>query len=1799
MHPIGYQALREKLNAEPGDLLVELNSDRSPMRPHLTNAMLHIERPDFVDLMLGVLSRAIGCKSSPTLRNQLYGFLSGSEFFRVVVHQKLLDRRFGTGDTAWPVMANYLSIAEGMVATVAEAWRVVHPVVLELLEQIKVWNETGWKAPADGQELLQRVIGGVKSAREQQQRLQERATMVARGVDLGPPPEDFRELSIFPAADDLKVKKPYLRANKIDGAYDDCEHYLDVQFRLLREDFMGPLRSGVSKYLDQVRLKQAIGRLQDIKLYYGVVILGAVASQSGLTYRIRFDTSKIKNIHRLMASKRLLYGALLCLSADNFETVYIATVQDKNPKDIVRGELEVIFEGPSAGHIQAIDYSTMDFTMVETTAYFESYRHVLEGLKDVKPADLPFQRYIVGCSCTGDNPPAYLRHLMFSYDLTCIAPPNLPMQSRFSLKHVLIQPHARWPTEADLGLDTSQLSALRLALSSEFAVIQGPPGTGKTYIGLKIVQVLLANLKAGLPSTLAQLNLRGPDPAANAPSHTASTSPILIVCYTNHALDQFLEGIFEYAAGGIVRVGGRSASEKMQQCAIAKLRDHRLISPVVRRRYAEVRGQVQERRNRTMVIARRMTMSDKGVLQFNVIEPFIQENHAWQLRPSDRNDFQGSPADFLNAWLDLAPLPCPPPGTVEDPSQLGEEQGRAVGGGEGGAAQGDGAVQAGPEGEAEEESSDDEAVETDETVFETKQRKLEDSDDENDGVTAMALQQLEAEEMAINFQELAAAQKAAPAALGAVGRAAGAAAPGAADGGWQVVGKKTSPKQLLKRLRTTKPMTPEEEQHVSSIWALKVNVRWRLYLTWVCRYRKNLSDKLVQESEGHDALVRELNELRMQGDIGILQRAKVIGMTTTGAARYRHVLQAVKPRIVVVEEAAEVLEAHIVTTLSSSCEHLILIGDHKQLRPNPTVYELAKTYKLDVSLFERMVQNKLPFRTLSTQHRMRPEISYVMRHIYENLLDHESVKQYDNIKGMKYNLFYIAHTEHEDHDDVLSSHSNNFEAQFVVALCRYLLQQGYTASQITILTPYTGQLLLLRQLMRERQATFDGVRVTSIDNYQGEENDIVLLSTVRSNNEGRVGFTNVSNRVCVALSRAKKGMYVFGNFEMLEKHSDLWRKILSDVAKSGKLGKQLPLVCQSHGRETSVGCGQDFAKVIDGGCSLQCAARLPCGHSCDRMCHPFDSDHELVECQKPCRRVFPICGHECTRACSADCGQCRTPVERELPCNHKQQMPCGADVRSQRCVAPCLRMLSCGRHRCSGRCGDPCPRMCVEKVEREYSCSHKNQVLCHQTEDDVPCQHPCNAELKCSHACKGTCGICKQGRLHKPCSEECKRPLVCGHLCEGQCCNGCPPCKKPCENRCPHSKCTKACGEPCVPCRELCSWRCTHHTCRRLCSEPCDRPRCDRPCSKRVRCQRCRREALCIGLCGEPCPVVCDRCDPARPYRQVFLGNEADADARFLQLEDCGHVVESTGMDHWMELEAAGSDRAEDGGAGSIQLKLCPICKTPVRRCVRYGVLVNAQLDDIEKVKAKIRRDERAVKQRFEAIKTEAVLSGLGGDLNASAASNRATANNVDILNFQLQCLKQVHRLTLLEPAISKDLLTVKKFVLALSDMLREQEVDDVEAELTRLDYQVLLAAAQRASRGGGLSPAPAELGRALLQAAQLLTGRLDSRKKALLKELEPVLRRYTGVSREEKNMIMQAMGFAQKGHWYKCPNGHIYCIGECGGASVEAKCPECKCVIGGTSHRLRDDNAVATEMDGATQPAFSEANNLNPLQFL
>jgi superfamily I DNA and/or RNA helicase len=105
---------------------------------------------------------------------------------------------------------------------------------------------------------------------------------------------------------------------------------------------------------------------------------------------------------------------------------------------------------------------------------------------------------------------------------------------------------------------------------------------------------------------------------------------------------------------------------------------------------------------------------------------------------------------------------------------------------------------------------------------------------------------------------------------------------------------------------------------------------------------------------------------------------------------------------------------------------------------------------------------------------------------------------------------------------------------------------------------------LIVQAMKDVES-LKGVLAQVVDNYQGEENDIILLSLVRSNEEKHIGFLKTENRVCVAMSRAKHALYIVGNMECLKNAAkvtpdeNIWVKINATLQEQNAIGKELVL----------------------------------------------------------------------------------------------------------------------------------------------------------------------------------------------------------------------------------------------------------------------------------------------------------------------------------------------------------------------------------------------------------------------------------------------------------------------------------------------------------------------------------------------------------------------------------------------------------------------------------------------------------------
>ncbi|KAF4199893.1 hypothetical protein CNMCM8927_004443 [Aspergillus lentulus] len=452
--------------------------------------------------------------------------------------------------------------------------------------------------------------------------------------------------------------------------------------------------------------------------------------------------------------------------------------------------------------------------------------------------------------------------------------------------------------------------------------------------------------------------------------------------------------------------------------------------------------------------------------------------------------------------------------------------------------------------------------------------------------------------------------------------------------------------------------------------------RKELYQIWTKEVIKLVHDKVTQLCSAHHIAKANFDNVRDEVDLRCLADADVIGVTTSGLARNLNMLRKLQSKVVMCEEAGEVLEAHLLTALLPSVEHAILIGDHLQLRPQVQNYELSREnpkggekYSLDISLFERLVESQsamglgLPFSTLETQRRMHPSIAQLVRNtLYPQIEDAESVSSYPEVVGMRRRLFWLDHREPEadaaNTSLLATSHWNEYEIQMTMAVVNHLVRQGkYHSGDIAVITPYLGQLHRLRQLFSQhftvtlgerdadqlesagfeagetvvktaqRATLLQTLRVATIDNFQGEEAKVVVISLVRSNSQNRCGFLRTSNRINVLLSRAQHGMYIIGNSETCT-HIPMWAQVIDILRQSGNIGSQLELQCPRHpDTPLLVSTPHQFLQLSpEGGCSLRCINRLPCGHACEQKCHS-ELLHNAAYCPQPCPRPRKGCTH--------------------------------------------------------------------------------------------------------------------------------------------------------------------------------------------------------------------------------------------------------------------------------------------------------------------------------------------------------------------------------------------------------------------------------------------------------------------------------------------------------------------------------------------------------------------------------------------
>jgi len=239
--------------------------------------------------------------------------------------------------------------------------------------------------------------------------------------------------------------------------------------------------------------------------------------------------------------------------------------------------------------------------------------------------------------------------------------------------------------------------------------------------------------------------------------------------------------------------------------------------------------------------------------------------------------------------------------------------------------------------------------------------------------------------------------------------------------------------------------------------------------------------------------------------------ARIVCSTISG--RSGPILDAQEFDVILVDEAAQCMEAWFWGLIRQEVEHIVMVGDTAQLPA--LVSEKGQKLGHDRSLMQRIVESKYPYQMLQVQRRMHPEIvSFPNKKFYDDKLQTEYCKV-DSFDSLNPYYFYNIKGNCEE---LNTSFVNEVEAEFCVKKAEFF--KTYT-DNVIILCPYQAQ---ARQVLSYGA----NVEVHTVDSFQGREADVVILSIVRTNASG---FWNDSRRLCVALTRAKHVMCIVGNGE--------------------------------------------------------------------------------------------------------------------------------------------------------------------------------------------------------------------------------------------------------------------------------------------------------------------------------------------------------------------------------------------------------------------------------------------------------------------------------------------------------------------------------------------------------------------------------------------------------------------------------------------------------------------------------------------
>ena len=788
------------------------------------------------------------------------------------------------------------------------------------------------------------------------------------------------------------------------GPYKSAADYMDTYFRLLRSDCFGALQVGVHKLACGEEVDQ-----RDMKVYFGIKLAGIYLPQreGGFAIAVQF-MPKQKNI-KWSSSSNLMFGNLLCISVSGtFRDPIWATVCTRDVKVLEKSQTIFVELCTECNTLSDADVVALLCNSQGRGVMVESptyYKAYQPVLAKLQSIDPETLPFQEELIDVTANRDGELNYPKYITDDTTIKPSKV----FDGLKADVDVPLSMLETikgDFPTTLDEYQLVAVLHMIQNRVALVQGPPGTGKTFIGIKLLLALL---------TLS----------------TVPDKPILVVTYKNHALDEFLKDVVHVVKRDqVIRIGGRSQDPELAECNMANILRQRKTEKELFSKIREKKDEIFSKRQK-LVGALQTLMKSRSFhpqllidyFEHDQLFDFVEQAYKQTGHKSKRDAMASilgeSKENFKQSLSQSYILSDIFHDWYPDHYVVTQVE-----------------VELGLTGWSVKQKTDqDTLTKTDADLNELyNEQDIEDMQKERISAAAATAHYQEIND--VDLYKLTDTPGSTPKLF-------------------------SSSKSVVQQLPVVALM------NVQSLWELPKKERVKLVQCLLIQASQQPTEEFQTQLKQYQHLCLEKEELEMQNKIKLLSSAKVIGVTITGASIYQRVLAEVKPAIVLVEEAAEILEPQLIASLGPWVQHLIMIGDHKQLRPNVENYRLVTDYHLDVSMMERFIMNKMPFRSLGKQNRMRPEISRLLHDIYPNLQDNLTrVEKNEAAKCLSKSMYFWSHT---DEETAGRSYTNEGEAVRVINLALFLMQQGNRPESITILAAYQGQVALLRRKIRQAE----------------------------------------------------------------------------------------------------------------------------------------------------------------------------------------------------------------------------------------------------------------------------------------------------------------------------------------------------------------------------------------------------------------------------------------------------------------------------------------------------------------------------------------------------------------------------------------------------------------------------------------------------------------------------------------------------------------------------------------------------------